>query len=471
MITIDFSQKASAGLCEFLIESLKKMIVSQKLNPNEKLPSKRVLAEHLGVSIITVQNAYAQLIAEGYIYSIEKKGFFVTELKFPQKENSKSLNITAAPQENPSKEFLADFTSNSPAVEKFPFTLWSHTMRQILTSQDEKLLQRHSVKGVYELRQAISIHLNGFRNMNVCPEQIIIGAGTESLYSMIVQFLGRENIFAVENPGYHKVQEVFTLNGAKSIPINMDSCGINIGQLLESNANIVHVSPAHHFPTGIVMPVKRRQELLQWAYKKENRYIIEDDYDSEFRFNGKPLPTLQGTDSASKVIYMNTFSKTLSPSFRISYMVLPQSLISLFEKKLGFYSCQVSSFEQYTLAKFIQDGNYEKHINRMKNYYRSLRNEFITLLKKSKLSSIARINEENSGLHFLLTIKSNYSAQELKNRLLKSNINAALLSDYYYSKTSNEEKTFVINYSSLKKEQIPRVTEVFAYACGIQLVM
>ena len=170
-------------------------------------------------------------------------------------------------------------------------------------------------------------------------------------------------------------------------------------------------------------------------------------------------------------MHMNTFSKTLSPSFRISYMVLPQSLISLFEKKLGFYSCQVSSFEQYTLAKFIQDGNYEKHINRMKNYYRSLRNEFITLLKKSELSSIARINEENSGLHFLLTIKSNYSAQELKNRLLKSNINAALLSDYYYSKTSNEEKTFVINYSSLKKEQIPRVTEVFAYACGIQLVM
>ncbi|MCR5401103.1 MAG: PLP-dependent aminotransferase family protein, partial [Treponema sp.] len=340
--------------------------------------------------------------------------------------------------------------------EKFPFSLWSHTMRQVLNSGDEKLLQRSQAKGVLELRKELSRYLLDFRNMNVSPEQIVIGAGTENLYALIVQLLGREKIYAVENPGYHKAEGVFRLNGVKTIPVNLDSQGISPEELEKSGAQVLHFSPSHHFPSGIVMPVRRRQEILRWAFSSPDRYILEDDYDSEFRFNGKPLLTLQSADSQNRVIYINTFSKTLAPSFRISYMVLPPDMLDYFEKKLGFYSCPVSSFEQYTLARFIQQGNFEKHIIRMKNYYRNLRNSLITAIQNSKLKEITKIQEKESGLHFLLTVNSEKSGQEIRENLEKNGINLPLIGEYYYGQApQNLEKTFVVNYSGLKKEKIP----------------
>lgn len=461
MITVSFEKRGNKGLCEYLYESLKTQILDGTLRANEKLPSKRILSEHLGVSVITVQNAYSLLISEGYIYSIEKKGFFVTEL---EAISSGKTSETAAEQafstSEPQKktDWLADFSSNSTSYEKFPFALWAHTMRQVLNSGDERLLQRTELKGVYELRKAIAKYLKQFRNMNIDPSQIIISAGTEILYSMAVQFLGQNNKFALENPGYHKISNVLTLNGASFIPVDIDKYGFSVENLEKTDANIIHVSPAHHFPTGIVMPVKRRQEILSWAQKAENRFIIEDDYDSEFRFNGKPLPTLQSADAKGKVIYINTFSKTLAPSFRISYMVLPAHLTENFEKSMYFYSCPVSSFEQYTLAEFIEQGFYEKHLIRMKNFYRNLRNSFISLMESSSLSKICKITEEESGLHFLLSVHTQHSDEELSKRLLEQNINMPLLNKFYYTNVpDSEEKTFVLNYSGIKKE---RLTEI-----------
>lgn len=480
MITISFENRGNCGLCEYLYNSIKNQIVQGALKSNEKLPSKRTLAQNLGVSVITVQNAYAQLISEGYIYSIEKKGFFVTDLKPFEKQAENSIfgqtdkdserfedyksgkthckKDERKTEETESQKWFADFGSNSTSYEKFPFSLWSHKMRQVLNSGDEKLLLRVGAKGVFELRLAISRYLKEFRNMNVNPEQIVIGAGTENLYSMVVQLLGRNNIFAVENPGYQKVLYVCKLNGAKAIPIKIDSQGIDINELENSKVNIVHVSPSHHFPTGIVMPIRRRQEILNWAQDSENRYIIEDDYDSEFRFNGKPLPTLQSADKNGKVIYINTFSKTLAPSFRISYMVLPQNLLPEFEQKIGFYSCPVSSFEQFTLAKFINDGNYGKHIIRMKNFYRNLRNTLISAIEASNFAKFCKIQEQEAGLHFLLTIKSNFSPDELVRRLHLQKINIPLLNDFYYNQAvSSQPNTFVVNYSGIKKSRIPEI--------------
>ncbi len=509
MITIDFSKRGALGLCEYLYSSIKQQILDGTLRANEKLPSKRALSENLGVSVITVQNAYAELIAEGYIYSIEKKGFFVTELHLGTTEEIASASprndernlfcndvrwLSLSKPQNTNCNFghfeslndqtkalndqqiFCDFQSNSTSYEKFPFSLWSHTMRQVLNSGDEKLLQRVEVKGVFELRSAISKYLREFRNMNVSPEQIVIGAGTENIFSMIVQFLGRQNIFAVENPGYKKIASVCNINGAKIVPINIDEQGINIEELEKSGANVAHVSPSHHFPTGIVMPIRRRQEILSWAAKK-NHFIIEDDYDSEFRFNGKPLSTLFSADKNGKVIYINTFSKTLSPSFRISFMVLPFELLQKFEKMFGLYSCPVSSFEQFTLSRFINDGNYGKHIIRMKNFYRNLRNSLISAIEQSRLKENCKIREEESGLHFLLTIKSKRSATELEERLLREGINIPLLSSFYYennnessqnvggelsdsdAKSDKIEKTFVVNYSGIKKERIAEVVQ------------
>lgn len=463
MITISFENRGRCGLCEYLYNSIKKQIMEGTLKAEEKLPSKRTLAENLGISVITVQNAYAQLISEGYIYSIEKKGFFVTELKpfenQGENETENLKNSRKTENENSAEcEWFANFGSNSTSYEKFPFSLWSHKMRQVLNSGDEKLLSRVGVKGIFELRAAISKYLKEFRNMNVSPEQIVIGAGTENLYTMVVQLLGRENIFAVENPGYQKILYVCQLNGAKTIPVKIDSQGIDIAELENLKINIAHVSPSHHFPTGIVMPIRRRQELLEWAQKSENRCIIEDDYDSEFRFSGKPLPTLQSADKNGKVIYINTFSKTLAPSIRISYMVLPQKLLPAFEQKIGFYSCPVSSFEQLTLAKFIEDGSYGKHIIRMKNFYRNLRNTLISAIETSAFAKFCKIQEEESGLHFLLTLETAFSPQELIRRLNAQKINLPPLTDFYYGKNSpSSTNTFVVNYSGLKKERIPEI--------------
>lgn len=474
MITIDFEKKGNLSLTEYLFESIKNQILESKLKKKEKLPSKRALASHLGISVITVQNAYLRLIDEGYIYSIEKKGFFVSDLAgklYKNSENKITEPVYVIPE---AKQYFSDFTSNATSLEKFPFSLWSHTMRQVLNSQNENLLKRTNVFGSLELRKAICRYLQDFRNLNVNENQIIIGAGTESLYSMLVQFLGRNQIIAVENPGYHKAYEIFRLNSLKCYPVEIDDKGIVLSELEKVNANVVHVSPSHHFPTGIITDFKRRSELLEWANKADDRFIIEDDYDSEFRFVGKPLPILQSIDHEGKVVYINTFSKTLSPSFRISYMVLPEKLVKPFAEKLGFYSCQVSSFEQLTLARFIEEGFYEKHINKMKNYYRSLRNNLITALKKTELSKIAEIKEETAGLHFLLTIKSKYDEKTLQQRFRNHGINISLLSDYFYDKGDrplgeldldkgdrplNQLSTFVINYSGIENSKISETVQ------------
>lgn len=466
MITVDFSKNKDIGLCEQLYNTIKTQIMNTTLKPDSKLPSKRALASHLGISVITVQNAYAQLISEGYIYSIEKKGFYVTDFSdfnikphnynSAQGAKSQATQPTQSPQ---APEFFTDFRSNSTNAQKFPFTLWSHTARQVLNSQDEKLLIRSDMKGTYELRLAIAEYLLEFRNMQVLPQQIVIGAGTEALYSMLVQYFGRDKVYAVENPGYKKAKAIFELNGALCTPIDIDSQGMNPESLRKKDVEIIHISPNHHFPTGIVVPVKRRMELLAWANEQSNRYIIEDDYDSEFRFNGKPLPTLQSADTQNKVFYMNTFSKTLAPSFRISYLVLPASLTADFEKKLGSYSCQVSVIEQSTLAHFISAGFFEKHINKMKNYYRTLRNNLISELQKSPVMPLCKITEQEAGLHFLLTITTDKTPQQIKDNMKKNGINVSLLSDYYYSTYSSRECTLVINYSALKKERIAETVE------------
>ncbi|MBP5157883.1 MAG: PLP-dependent aminotransferase family protein [Treponema sp.] len=435
MITIDFEKRGSLTLTECIYESLRKQILDGSLHEGEKLPSKRALALHLGVSVITVQNAYLQLIDEGFLFSIEKKGFFVSDIARHLRSGEEKAGRTDARDgklPTVQESSFADFSSNAAVPEMFPFSLWSKTMRQVLATGSDRLLRRTDVFGALELRRALCRHLKEFRGMDISEGQIIIGAGTESLYSMLVQFLGREGAFAVENPGYHKAEAIFRLNGASCVPVMIDGQGMDVDALESSGASVAHVSPSHHFPTGVVMSFARRKQILSWACRAPGRYIIEDDYDSEFRFTGKALPTLQGIDNEGRVIYMNTFSKTLSPSFRISYMVLPQGLIKAFSEKLGFYSCQVSSFEQFTLARFIEDGSYERHINKMKNYYRSLRNNLITAFNNSRLVEAGTIHEENSGLHFLLTMRKEIDARELQERWRAAGIHIQLLSNFYY---------------------------------------
>jgi GntR family transcriptional regulator/MocR family aminotransferase len=447
MLTYSFENKNNESLYEYLYKQIKKDILEYKLSPNEKLPSKRAFAKHLNISTITVENAYNQLCAEGYIYSIPKSGFYVCDISA-----TKPRDINKPLHENPSgkknNDFFADLVTNSTISATFPFSTWTKILRETMSDDATKLMVSSPSAGVYELRVAIADYLYQFRGMNVEPEQIIIGAGTEYLYSLLIQLLGRDKTYAIENPGYKKLSKIYTAQNVKYYCISLDENGIDTQELINTGADILHISPSHHFPTGIITPISKRYELLSWASKSTSNYIIEDDYDSEFRLLGKPIPTLQSIDVADKVIYMNTFSKSLTPTIRISYMVLPKSLIRKYDALLGFYSCTVSNFEQYTLAHFIERGYLEKHINRMRNYYRTLRDTILTCIRKHPLYKNVKIMEENSGLHFLLHIKTDLTDSVLKKNILSKNINISCLSEYYYG-NNDDSHTLVVNYSGL----------------------
>ena len=468
MLTYSFENKGKDSLYGFLYKSIRDDILSEKLHKQEKLPSKRALAEHLGISTITVENAYNQLMAEGYIYSKAKSGYYVSSIDSPKiYVASKNVNHSISADEETNEAYDADFTNNAATQESFPFVAWAKLMRQTLSDKREQLIQNSPSTGIRELRFAISDYLFQFRGMRADPECIVIGAGTEYLYSLIIQLLGRDKKYALEDPGYRKIAQIYKANNVSYEYIPLDSEGVDKKALEESSAQVLHISPSHHFPTGIVTPVSRRYELLSWAGEKEGRYIIEDDYDSEFRFSGKPIPSLQSIDTLDKVIYINTFSKTLASTIRISYMVLPKELMEKYKNELSFYACTVSTFEQYTLASFIRQGHFEKHINRMRNYYRAQRDRVMTAIKNHPLYSKVIIKEEDSGLHFLMQVDTSLSDEELIGRARDNGVNISMLSHYYHSIETAPQHTLIINYSGLPENGITdAVSKLFKVVMG-----
>ncbi|MDD7536787.1 MAG: PLP-dependent aminotransferase family protein, partial [Bullifex sp.] len=343
-----------------LSKLIKADVESGKLKAGDRLPSKRTFARNSGVSTITVQNAYDQLISEGYVTAVEKKGYYVSSFRKPVK-TAPVIESTDLPEPD-----LPDLSGNRMREESFPFSIWSKLLRETLSTDRDKLLSPIRAEGVPELRKAIAGHLSSFRGMSVSPSQIVIGAGTEYLYSLLIQLLGRELVYAIEDPGYGKLSRIYAANAIKYTKVPLDEKGLSAELLCSSGADVAHISPNHHFPTGITMPLERRYELLAWAAAKETRFIIEDDYDSEFRVSKSPVPTMYSLDGSGSVIYMNTFSKSLASTIRISYMVLPETLGDTFRRELSFYASTVPSFEQYTLSRFISEGYFEKHINRMR---------------------------------------------------------------------------------------------------------
>lgn len=475
MLTYSFEDRGKEPLYEYLYKQIKKDIKTSKIQPGEKLPSKRALAKHLDISTITVENAYGQLVAEGYIYSIPRSGFYANEIPVLYSEGaslnsreSESLNSKEAksasldplekgkPRNHP---YFIDFVSNSTVEDNFPFSIWSKLLREIMSNNKKELMTKSPSIGVYKLRCAIVDYLYEFRGMNISPDQIIVGAGTEYLYGLIIQLLGHNSIYGVEDPGYQKISHIYQANNVECVHIPLDDEGINLSGLEESRADVLHITPSHHFPTGIVTPINRRYELLAWAAKSKNRYIIEDDYDSEFRLVGKPIPALQSIDRTGKVIYINTFSKSLTSTIRISYMVLPKTLMEGYNNELSFYACTVSNFEQYTLAKFIEEGYFEKHINRMRTYYKNIRNNILTSIKSQASKKKGRIFEENAGLHFLLEIDTNLTDDELVKKARNKGVNISCLSQYYYDVINAKEHTLIINYSGVNEENIEKGIE------------
>ena len=459
MLTYVFDN-SDTPLYEQVYKHIKSDIISGILSPGEKLPSKRSFARNNGISTITIQNAYDQLISEGYVFTVPKKGYYVANInEMSRVPAGTSIKLDIKVPEKPAK-FRFDLSNNKINPDNFPFSIWAKLLRETMSERSRELMEVSPTGGIYELRAAIADYLKSFRGMLVDPDQIVIGAGTEYLYGLLIQILGKNKKYCIENPGYKKLAQIYKQYHIECGFADIDDSGISVDSLHKSGADIAHISPNHHFPTGITMPANRRYEVLAWANEEAGRYIIEDDYDSEFRANGKPLPTLFSIDACEKVIYMNTFSKSLTPTIRISYMILPVHLANIFYSRLSFYSCTVSNFEQYTLASFIDRGYFEKHINRMRLYYIRQRKRLISCIENSNLKDKCEIIENESGLHFLLRLRTDIPDEVLKEKMKESGIKIQSLSEFYLSDEGAKEHYFIINYSNIDLNKFTQVSEI-----------
>ena len=480
MLVYDLDKRGQSPIYEYLYACIREDILRGVLAAGEKLPSKREMARDLGIALITVENAYAQLIIEGYVTSREKSGYFVnadvasqfglgdqtgkkaekTRAGYGAATAEGSSGSKAATAERKKRDWLVDFSSNKLKKDAFPFATWTKLMRRVLDDREEAFLEKPESKGVRELREAIASHLRKAKGLDVSPDRIIVGPGTEYLHQVILQLVGASRIVAVEDPGYKKVGQIYESHGLKCLHVPVDENGLMVEGLKNSNAKLVHLSPSHHFPTGCVMPIGRRRALLEWA-RAQGAYLVEDDYDSEFRFDGKPVPTLASLDDET-VIYLNTFTKTLAPSIRIAYVVLPERLKERYEEKLSFYSGCVSSFEQYTLAAFIGEGYYERHVNRMRNYYRQQRTKILKALAESSLARMVTVEEHSAGLHFILKVNDVRDDDAWLRSLEEEGIRLSPVSAYCYGGQKKYRHQFVVYYSDVEEKNLRQAFEVMA---------
>ena len=346
-----------------IYENLRQDIESGNYKKGEKLPSKRVISENFSVSLITVEHACELLIEEGYIQAKERSGYYVIYDYEPEHLSPDYPDYPPAEKNN-----LPDEPKKKDPLS-FSFAIYAKTVRRVLSSVNLKLLEKSPAEGIWALREAISVYLKRSGKISALPDQIIIGAGAEYLYGLIVEALGRDKIYALEFPSYEKIAEVYTAGGAEIKLLSLGNNGIVSKDLWESKADVLHITPYRSFPSGVTATVSKKHEYLRWC-EKSDRYIVEDDFESEFTKSRKAEETLFSLDKNSRVIYVNTFTKTIGPYIRTAYMVIPRNLIETFKIKTGFYSCPVPTLEQYVITELINNRDFERHINRVRRLAR-----------------------------------------------------------------------------------------------------
>ncbi len=392
-----------------IYEYIKSEIRGGRLLSGEKLPSTRILASNLQVSRATVDLAYEQLVSEGYLEARAGSGYYVGQVE-------ELYGFSGMLQETisvgmPKEQYQVDFSTGAIDMGVFPFGTWRKLNRTVLSEDEGSLFHLGDPQGDMELRQTVSRYLHASRGANIRPEQLIIGAGNEYLFLLLEKLLGRHRKIALEKPTYSKAYRSFQAFGYEISRIPMDKNGMDIDALRKSGAEIAYVMPSHQYPTGTVMPIGRRQELLKWAGEAEGRYIIEDDYDSEFRYKGRPIPCLQSIDRQDKVIYIGTFSKAIAPAIRISFMALPQPLLEIYKERYRFFSSTVSRIDQKVLQRFMEEGYFERHLNRMRKTYRVKHDEILQLLRPFRQKF--DIQGENAGTYLALISREGKTEAEL----------------------------------------------------------
>ena len=392
-----------------IYEYIKSEIRGGRLLCGEKLPSTRILAGNLQVSRSTVDLAYEQLVSEGYLEVKAGSGYYVGQVEELYAFSSGLKQ--KLPQGDVKEPYLVDFSTGAIDMQAFPYGTWRKLNKAVLAEDNGSLFKLGDPQGDLELRQTVSKYLHDSRGANIRPEQLIIGAGNEYLLMLLEKLLGNKRKLALEKPTYGKAYRSFQAFGYEISRIPMDKNGIDMDVLRKSDADIAYVMPSHQYPAGTIMPIGRRQELLKWAGEQTGRYIIEDDHDSEFRYKGRPVPCLQSIDRQEKVIYIGTFSKAIAPAIRISFMALPQPLYEIYTEQYRFFSSTVSRIDQRILQRFMEEGYFERHLNRMRKTYRVKHDEIMQLLKPFRRKF--NIQGENAGTYLVLISKEGKSEREL----------------------------------------------------------
>lgn len=426
-ITLALDRSETRTLTEQLYHFLKTEIIQGNFASNDKLPSKRRLARELGCSINTVEGAYLQLVDEGYLIAKEKSGHYVAELDGVVHLGGFSRESMVAQEQDES--YRHDFSYHGVDFDHFPFRQWRRITREVIDEGDRDLLRMGDPKGYLELRTNIARYLHHSRGVECTPSQIVVSSGTEYLLQILFQLFEGNPCYGIENPGYEKLNLLFRSNRVHFKALELDEQGLRVEELERCRVDVVCVTPSHQFPTGCIMPVARRLQLLGWASPHATRYIIEDDYDSEFRYLGKPIPSLQGMDRSGRVIYMGSFSKSLSPALRISYMVLPMHLCEVFDESLHFLNCPVPMVEQKVLALFMERGHFERHLNRMRNLYRQKRETLVSTI--SRILPSSRIEGASAGLHLIISIGNGMEEHELEETAKAYGVKVYGLTRYY----------------------------------------
>lgn len=451
-LTMHLDVHSSIPLYEQIYKYIKKEIQNGGLPFGKRLPSTRNLAKYLQVSRTTVDLAYEQLVSEGYIEAVPCKGYFVSELDGLYHLETEQVQTQPVQEEHPRK-YLYDFSPNGVDLNSFPQNAWRKLSKDILLEEKRLLFQLGNPQGEPELRSTIGEYLRQARGVEASPEQIIVGAGNDFLLLLLCSMLGTGRRIAMESPTYKKAYDLFRNLSNEIQVVEMDESGLRVDQLAAGEAEIVYVMPSHQYPLGIVMPMKRRMQLLEWAASGPGRYIIEDDYDSEFRYKGKPIPALQGSDRHDRVIYIGTFSKSIAPAIRVSYMVLPRHLMEVYRERGRMISCTVSRVDQMLISDFLNEGYYERHLNKMRAIYKGRHDVLLEELKPFR--KICRISGEHAGVHILLTFTNGMTEEEAIERAASKGIGIYGLSHYQVGEVRQpRHDTVILGYANLQEEEI-----------------
>lgn len=444
-----------------IYENLKKLILEHRIAKGEKLPSKREIAADLGVSLNSVTNAYEQLLAEGYIYTIERKGYFVENITDFDEQKQHHIKFPSDLREsNEDKDGWVSLSHITTDVSMFPFQEWMKSQQEAIQNHKRELAEISHPQGPLIIRKTIANMIAFTRGVICEPEQIVIGSGTQPLISQLMDLEPQFSNAAVENPGYSRIYRLLKSKGLEVTPISMDTQGVVIKELNQADPNYLFITPSHQFPTGKIMPISRRIELLNWSLAADNRYIVEDDYDSEFKYDTDNIPSLHSLDRNQRVIYIGTFSKTLLPSFRITYMVLPPDLLRKYREKYIDWIQGSNSLQLYTLHYFIKNGNYKKHIRKMTKHYEEKRKQLIQTLKYTFTNKIS-ILDIPAGLHFLAKFDTTKTYEEVRKAAKHEKIELYTIERFLLkgSKPCAEKIQLVIGFANLKIEEIKETVE------------